>query len=173
MIVNSALLYLHGRRPAVCFRQADVYLPVCACCTGWMIFCTASVDRQTHCNSFSPRCCCSAGCSFNPLSISHHPALHRGDVLSKKERKEKKQNLSGQRNSLSLPNAFLNAAPARAFLEALHHNHDGAVYCISHICEEFGSGFVFQPSSPFIFSFALKFPSLLCSLSPHLFPLGV
>lgn len=30
---------------------ADVYLPVCACCTGWRIFCTASVDRQTHCNS--------------------------------------------------------------------------------------------------------------------------
>lgn len=38
-----------------CWRiwWADVYLPVCACCTGWRIFCTASVDRQTHCNSFS------------------------------------------------------------------------------------------------------------------------
>lgn len=38
-----------------CWRiwWADVYLPVCACCTGWRIFCTASVDRQTHCNSVS------------------------------------------------------------------------------------------------------------------------
>lgn len=38
-----------------CWRVwwADVYLPVCACCTGWRIFCTASVDRQTHCNSVS------------------------------------------------------------------------------------------------------------------------
>lgn len=34
-------------------RWADVYLPVCACCTGWRIFCTASGDRQTHCNSSS------------------------------------------------------------------------------------------------------------------------
>lgn len=31
----------------------DVYLPVCACCTGCRIFCTASVDRRTHCKSFS------------------------------------------------------------------------------------------------------------------------
>jgi len=43
----------HLVRPAGVFRQAVVYLPVCACCTGWRIFCTASVDRQTHCNSFN------------------------------------------------------------------------------------------------------------------------
>ena len=35
----------------VCVWWAAVYLPVCACCTGSRIFCTASVDRQTHDNA--------------------------------------------------------------------------------------------------------------------------
>lgn len=31
-----------------------VWLPVCACCTGERMFCTASVDRQSHDNSVQP-----------------------------------------------------------------------------------------------------------------------
>lgn len=46
-------------------------LPVCACCTGERMFCTASVDRQTHDNSVQPvpwshRRCCATLCA-SPL----------------------------------------------------------------------------------------------------------
>lgn len=65
--IISSTLILHDkvsqqRHSGACGRSCwrfhfagliDVYLPVCACCTGCRIFCTASVDRQTHCNSFS------------------------------------------------------------------------------------------------------------------------
>lgn len=142
---------LHGQDAAFgpsCWLiwRADVYLPVCACCTGWRIFCTASVDRQTHCNSFSQlvlllRCCLFTG----PCLVSRHGTVaretHRVEfVFVQKDKLIETIVFSPASMCFHFNVGQLNLWPiccVQAFsLCRRVDRHDGAVYCMNYVCEE-------------------------------------
>lgn len=155
----------HLVHPAGLSRWADVYLPVCACCTGWRIFCTASVDRQTHCNSSSQLLLLLLVCwaSFSSKRDSQRRACVQKEECTEIIVKH------------ALPNQRLSTYPRISWLFFWAYSIGIAEQYIISMMEQFTVWVTFGRSSvihsvfPFIFCFVSEFPLFsLLHLSPPL-----